>query len=297
MKRTIFTGSGVAIVTPMYADFTINYPLLRELIEFQIANKTDCIVICGTTGESSTFTDEEHVEAIRFAVDTVAGRVPVVAGTGSNDTRYAIWLSKEAEAVGADALLQVTPYYNKTTQAGLIKHFYACADATNLPNILYNVPSRTGLNIQPETYLELSKHPNIVAAKEANGNLSSVAKTRSLCGDELDIYSGNDDQIVPILSLGGKGVISVLSNVLPKETHDICELYFSGKVQESAQLQLRLISLIDALFIEVNPIPVKEAVRMMGYPVGECRLPLTELSDAHRAVLAEKMKKWGLYRS
>ena len=226
MKKTIFTGAGVAIVTPMHDDLSINWELLGELIDYQIDNGTDAIVIVGTTGEASTLTDEEHVKAIRYAVERTAGRVPVVAGTGSNHTDYSLWLSKEAKQAGADGLLLVTPYYNKTSQAGLVRHFLAVADTVDLPVILYNVPSRTGMNIQPKTYLELSKHPNIVAAKEASGNISQIAMIRSLCGDGLDIYSGNDDQIVPILSLGGKGVISVLSNVAPRQTHDICQLYF-----------------------------------------------------------------------
>jgi len=230
------------------------------------------------------------VESVRFTVDKVGGRVPVVAGVGSNHTDYAVWLSKEAKAAGADALLHVTPYYNKTSQPGLIRHFEAIADATDLPIILYNVPSRTGVNIKPETYLALSKHPNIVAVKEANGNLSAVAQTRYLCGDNLDIYSGNDDQIVPILSLGGKGVISVLSNIMPKETHDICQLYFDGKTAESAALQIRLMGLIDALFCDVNPIPVKEAMNLLGWKAGHCRLPLVDISDAGRELLIKEMK-------
>ena len=241
MKKTIFTGAGVAIVTPMNPDLSINWELLGTLIDDQIAHGTDAIVIAGTTGEASTMTDEEHVQSIRFAVERTAGRVPVVAGAGSNHTDYALWLSREAKQAGADALLHVTPYYNKTSQAGLVRHFMTLADATDLPVILYNVPSRTGVNIQPKTYQELCKHPNITATKEASGNLSQIAMIRSLCGDELDIYSGNDDQIVPILSLGGKGVISVLSNVAPRQTHDICQLYFDGKVRESADLDQRFI--------------------------------------------------------
>ena len=239
-------------------------------------------------------TDEEHVQSIRFAVERTAGRVPVVAGAGSNHTDYALWLSREAKQAGADALLHVTPYYNKTSQAGLVRHFMTLADATDLPVILYNVPSRTGVNIQPKTYQELCKHPNIVAVKEASGNLSQIAMIRSLCGDELDIYSGNDDQIVPILSLGGKGVISVLSNVAPRQTHDICQLYFDGKVRESADLQIKLLPLINALFCDVNPIPVKEAVRMMGWDAGMCRLPLVELNTEHKALLSREMEAAGI---
>lgn len=294
MKKTIFTGAGVAIVTPMNPDLSINWELLGTLIDYQIAHGTDAIVIAGTTGEASTMTDEEHVQSIRFAVERTARRVPVVAGAGSNHTDYALWLSREAKQAGADALLHVTPYYNKTSQAGLVRHFMTLADATDLPVILYNVPSRTGVNIQPKTYQELCKHPNIVAAKEASGNLSQIAMIRSLCGDELDIYSGNDDQIVPILSLGGKGVISVLSNVAPREAHDICQLYFDGKVRESADLQIKLLPLINALFCDVNPIPVKEAVRMMGWDAGICRLPLVELSADHNELLSREMKAAGI---
>ena len=294
MKKTIFTGAGVAIVTPMNPDLSINWELLGTLIDDQIAHGTDAIVIAGTTGEASTMTDEEHVQSIRFAVERTAGRVPVVAGAGSNHTDYALWLSREAKQAGADALLHVTPYYNKTSQAGLVRHFMTLADATDLPVILYNVPSRTGVNIQPKTYQELCKHPNIVAVKEASGNLSQIAMIRSLCGDELDIYSGNDDQIVPILSLGGKGVISVLSNVAPRQTHDICQLYFDGKVRESADLQIKLLPLINALFCDVNPIPVKEAVCMMGWDAGMCRLPLVELDPEHKELLSREMRAAGL---
>ena len=294
MKKTIFTGAGVAIVTPMNPDLSINWELLGTLIDDQIAHGTDAIVIAGTTGEASTMTDEEHVQSIRFAVERTAGRVPVVAGAGSNHTDYALWLSREAKQAGADALLHVTPSYNKTSQAGLVRHFMTLADATDLPVILYNVPSRTGVNIQPKTYQELCKHPNITATKEASGNLSQIAMIRSLCGDELDIYSGNDDQIVPILSLGGKGVISVLSNVAPRQTHDICQLYFDGKVRESADLQIKLLPLINALFCDVNPIPVKEAVCMMGWDAGMCRLPLVELDPEHKELLSREMRAAGL---
>ncbi len=294
MKKTIFTGAGVAIVTPMNPDLSINWELLGSLIDDQTAPGTDALVIAGPTGEASTMTDEEHVQSIRFAVERPAGRVPVVAGPGSNHTDYALWLSREAKQAGADALLHVTPYYNKTSQAGLVRHFMTLADATDLPVILYNVPSRTGVNIQPKTYQELCKHPNITATKEASGNLSQIAMIRSLCGDELDIYSGNDDQIVPILSLGGKGVISVLSNVAPRQTHDICQLYFDGKVRESADLQIKLLPLINALFCDVNPIPVKEAVCMMGWDAGMCRLPLVELDPEHKELLSREMRAAGL---
>lgn len=294
MKNTIFTGAGVAIVTPMNKEGTISYSKLGELIHWQIENGTDAIIICGTTGEATTMTDEEHVECIRYAVQQTAGRVPVVAGTGSNDTAYAIWLAKEAKAAGADAQLQVTPYYNKTSQRGLVRHFTAIADATDLPIVLYNVPSRTGVDIKPETYAELCKHPNIVAAKEANGDVAALAKTLHLCKGELDVYSGNDDTIVPMLSLGGKGVISVLSNVMPRETHDMCKLFFDGNVAQSAKLQVNLMPLVAALFCDVNPIPVKEAMNLMGLDAGPCRMPLVELSDAARESLRSVLSTYGL---
>lgn len=295
MKKTIFKGAGVAIITPFTED-GVNYDELGRIIEDQIANGTDAIIITGTTGESSTMSDEEHKEAIRYTVEKVNKRIPVIAGTGSNETSYAIQLSKYAEEVGADGLLLVTPYYNKATQKGLIAHYTAIADAVNIPIILYNVPSRTGVTIQIPTFVELAKHPNIVAVKEASGNLSAVAKIRHAVGDALDIYSGNDDQIVPILSLGGKGVISVLSNVTPKKTHDICQLYFDGKVEESAKLQIELIDLIDALFCEVNPIPVKVAMRMLGYEAGPLRLPLCEMEPAHEEQLRQALKAHGLLK-
>ncbi|WP_071433625.1 4-hydroxy-tetrahydrodipicolinate synthase [Angelakisella massiliensis] len=294
MKETIFTGSGVAIVTPMREDRSIDYEELGRLIDFQLDNGTDALIICGTTGESSTMTDEEHVECIAYAVKRVAGRVPVIAGAGSNDTAYAIWVSKEAEAAGADALLQVTPYYNKATQKGLVAHFTAIADATTLPIILYNVPSRTGVNIKPETYLELSRHPRIVAAKEASGDLSAAARTARLCGDALTLYSGNDDQVLPILSLGGKGVISVLANVAPRETHEMVAAYLAGETAKATALQLKYIPLIEALFSEVNPIPVKEALNLMGFHCGPCRLPLTPMEEKNREKLAAALKDAGL---
>ena len=285
MKKTIFTGAGVAIVTPFNSDLSVNYDKLGELIEYQIANGTDAIIICGTTGEASTLTDDEHREEIKFAVDKVAGRVPVIAGTGSNDTAYSIELTRYAKEVGADASLNVTPYYNKTTQRGLIKHFTAIADAVDLPMILYNVPGRTGMTITPDTYKDLSKHPNIVATKEASGNLSDVVRIKYLCGDDLDIYSGEDGLITPMLSLGAKGVISVLSNIKPRETHNICEEYFRGNVEASAALQIKYSNLVDALFCETNPIPVKAAMNVLGFDVGECRLPLYEMSEANLAKL------------
>ena len=294
MKKTIFTGSGVAIATPMRADLSIDFEELGKLIDFQLENGTDAIIICGTTGESATMTDQEHMDSITFAVKHVAGRVPVIAGTGSNDTAYAVWMSKHAEKAGADALLVVTPYYNKCTQKGLIAHFSAIAEATSLPIILYNVPSRTGVDIKPSTYLELSKIPNIVAVKEANGNLSSVAQTRALCGDALEVYSGNDDQIVPIMSLGGKGVISVLANVAPRATHEIAAACLAGDYPKAAEMQLKYIPLINALFSEVNPIPVKEALNQMGFACGPCRLPMTPMEDANKVLLTDEMKKAGL---
>lgn len=292
-KSTVFTGAAVAIITP-FTNNQVDYPQLGAMIERQIAGSTDAIVICGTTGESSTLTDEEHRECIRFCVEKVAGRVPVIAGTGSNDTDYAISLSRYACEVGADALLLVTPYYNKATPKGLIKSFTAVADAVNKPIILYNVPSRTGCNITLPVYKELAKHERIVAAKEASGNISAIAQLSAECGDSLDIYSGNDDQIVPILSLGGKGVISVLSNVVPKETHDICRLWFEGKAKESAQLQLKLLKLANTLFCEVNPIPVKTAMSLMGFCSEEMRLPLCEMDEANRAKLVEVMREYRL---
>lgn len=297
MKKTIFTGAGVAIVTPMRGDGAIDYERLRELINLQLAEGTDAIVICGTTGESSTMTDDEHVATIRCAVECVRGRVPVIAGAGSNDTAYSVWMSKQAKDAGADALLQVTPYYNKTSQQGLIRHFNTIADATDLPVMLYNVPSRTGVNILPETMKELSRHPNIVAVKEASGNIAQIAEAAALCGDELDLYSGNDDQIVPILALGGKGVVSVLSNICPKQTHDICRLFFEGNLQEALSLQLRYFPLIKALFSDVNPIPVKEALSLMGMSCGPCRMPLVEMSSEGRDRLAAVMGKLNLLQN
>lgn len=296
MKKTIFTGAGVAIVTPMNPDESINFDRLGQIIDNQIENGTDAIVICGTTGESATMTDQEHVDCIEYAVKRVNGRVPVIAGAGSNHTSYAVWMSKEAKRVGADALLHVTPYYNKTSQTGLIRHFNAVADATDLPIILYNVPSRTGVNITPATYRELAKHPNIVAAKEASGNISQIAQIAQVCGDELGLYSGNDDQIVPLLSLGAKGVISVLSNIMPRETHDICRLFFEGKIAESRALQLKLLPLINALFSDVNPIPVKEAMNMMGWECGECRLPLVSMQPQAKEHLRVLMQEQGLIK-
>ena len=293
MKKVIFRGAAVAIITPFTED-GVNFPELGRILEDQLAHGTDAVVITGTTGESSTMTDEEHKAAIKCAGEQVRGRVPVIAGTGSNETAYAIQLSQYAEKVGADGLLLVTPYYNKCTQKGLVKHFTAIADSVDIPVVLYDVPSRTGVGIKLETYVELAKHPRIVAVKEANGDLSAIARLRHACGDSLTVYSGNDDQIVPILSLGGQGVISVLSNVVPQQTHDICQLYFDGKVQESAALQLKLIDLIDALFSEVNPIPVKTAMRLLGYAAGPLRLPLCDMEPMHVEQLKTALKAHGL---
>ena len=292
-KQTVFTGSAVAIITP-FLNGEVDFPSLGRILEDQIKRGTDAIVICGTTGESSTLTDEEHRACIRYAVEKVAGRIPVIAGTGSNDTAYAIDLSRYACDVGADALLLVTPYYNKATPKGLTRHFLAVADAVNKPILLYNVPSRTGVNITLPVYQELAKHERIVAVKEASGNLSQIAQIAAELGDSLSLYSGNDDQIVPILSLGGKGVISVLANLMPKETHDICSLYFEGKVKESAALQLRLLDLVNSLFCEVNPIPAKTAMSLLGWCSEEMRLPLCEMEDKNRERLIASMKKVGL---
>ncbi len=296
MKNTIFTGAAVAIITPMNADGSINYDELGRIIDDQIENSTDAIVICGTTGEASTMTDEEHLECIRYAVEKTAKRVPVIAGTGSNDTKYAVELSKEAEEVGADGLLLVTPYYNKTSQRGLIAHFTAIADAVNIPIILYNIPGRTGMNMEVSTIKKLAEHKNIVAVKEASGNISYAAKLIAECGDVIDVYSGNDDMIVPLMSLGAKGVISVLSHVIPKQTHDMVQYCLDNNYAEATKLQIEYLELINNLFIEVNPIPVKEAMNMMGWNAGPCRLPLYEMSDENKAVLRASLAKHGLVK-
>lgn len=294
MKTPIFTGAAVAIITPMLPDGSVDYKGLADLVEFQIKGGTDAIVICGTTGESATLKDDEHLECIRVAVETAAGRVPVIAGTGSNYTEHAVEMSKEAKARGADALLLVTPYYNKTTQRGLVASFNTIVDAAGLPAILYNVPSRTGVNIEPATARELAKNPLICGIKEASGNISQIAMTTALCGDELPLYSGNDDQVVPILALGGKGVISVVSNVAPEPMHRMCQLWFEGKTKESLDLQLQLMGLCKAMFCEVNPIPVKAALGMMGLPAGPCRLPLVPLSDDHAEQVRRELQNAGL---
>ncbi len=293
MKKTIFTGAATAIVTP-FKDGKIDYEAYTRLVEWQIAEGISAIVVAGTTGEGSTLTDSEHKDIIKYTVELVNRRVPVIAGTGSNDTSYAIELSKYADSVGVDGLLLVTPYYNKATQKGLIESFKAVADAVNTPIVLYNVPSRTGCNLTPESCAILAEHENIVAIKEASGNISQIAKLASLTKGKLDIYSGNDDQIVPVLSLGGKGVISVLSNLMPKETDMICKNYLSGKHEEALDAQLRLLPLIDALFCEVNPIPVKAAMAAMGYGENSLRLPLTPMEEAHEEAMLALMKAEGL---
>lgn len=291
----IFKGAGVAIVTPMNEDESVNFEKLNELLDEQIAGGTDAIVICGTTGESACLTVEEHLATIRECVEYVNHRVPVIAGTGSNCTRDAIAMSKEAESYGVDGLLCVTPYYNKATQKGLIKHYTAISDAVHTPIIMYNVPSRTGTNILPETAAYLAKNAeNVRAIKEASGNLSQIAKLKALAGDDIDLYSGNDDQIVPILSLGGIGVISVLSNVAPKKTHDICQAWFDGDVKTSARMQLEAIDMIDSLFCEVNPIPVKTAMNLMGKGVGPLRAPMCAMEEKNVERLKASMKKYGI---
>lgn len=291
----IFTGAGVAIVTPFYDNGEVNYDKFAELIEYQIAHKTDAIIVCGTTGEASTLSHEEHLDVIKYCVEKVNGRIPVIAGTGSNSTETAIYLSAEAEKYGVDGLLLVTPYYNKATQNGLFAHFKMIADSVKVPILLYNVPSRTGCNLAPETIVRLcTEVGNIVGVKEACGNISQIAKLMSLADGKVDLYSGNDDQIVPILSLGGKGVISVLSNVAPEETHAICQKFFDGDVAGSAKLQLNAMELIGALFCEVNPIPVKKAVSLMGFEAGPLRMPLTEMEPANAEKLQNAMKKFGI---
>ncbi len=296
MKKTLFKGAGVAIVTPFNADGSINYTALGKMLEYQIANDTDAIIICGTTGEASTLTDDEQIDVIEFTVNTVNKRVPVIAGAGSNDTAHGINLCRRCEQVGADGLLMVTPYYNKTTQNGLIKYYTDIAKAVDLPIIMYSVAGRTGLNIAPKTVEELADVDNIVAIKEASGNLSQVADIAARCGDKLDIYSGNDDQILPVLSLGGKGVISVLSNVAPKYTHDMVTAFLNGDIAKATKLQLDCIDLVHNLFSEVNPIPVKEALNIMGFEAGGYRAPLVEMERDNRAKLEQSMRAFGLIK-
>lgn len=292
---SIFTGSGVALITPMHEDGSINYNEMERIVNDQIANGTDAIVVCGTTGEASTMSHEEHIETIKACVDMTKKRVPVVAGTGSNCTETAVYLSKEAQKAGADGLLIVSPYYNKATQNGLKKHFTKIASSVDLPVILYNIPSRTGVNIQPATIADLVNDvPNIVGVKEASGDISQIAMLFSMTQGDIDVYSGNDDQILPILSLGGKGVISVLAHVAPKDTHDMVAKYMAGEVEESRNLQIKYIPLCKALFCEVNPIPVKAAMNMMGYHVGSLRMPLTELEEENKKILRQAMLDAGI---
>lgn len=293
MKSIIFKGCGTALATP-FDENGINFKVFEEMIENQIKESVDALIVCGTTGESSTMTEKERKDAIKFVVDIAKKRVPVIAGTGSNNTIQAIAMTKYAEEVGCDACLVVTPYYNKTTQAGLVSHYKAIAESTKLPIILYSVASRTGVNILPETCLELSKIPNIVAIKEASGNISQITKIKQLCKDNLNIYSGNDDQVIPILSVGGIGVISVLSNVAPKYTHDMCTKFLDGNLKEALDMQLKALDLISALFSEVNPIPVKHALKLAGFDFGIPRLPLVELTDKNKEVLEKAMKEMNL---
>ena len=292
-KESIFVGAATAIVTPMNAQ-GVDYPAFERMLRWQVDAGIDALVICGTTGESSTLSDEEHRQVLQFALDTVAGRVPLIAGTGSNDTAYAIDLTKFACEIGYDGVLLVTPYYNKTTQRGLVAHFTAIADASTKPVILYNVPSRTGVNIEPATYAKLAQHPMIAAIKEAGGNISKVVETAALVGDQLDIYSGNDDQIVPIMACGGKGVISVLSNVLPGETSLLCKKFLAGDVQGAMEMQKKYLPLVNALFCEVNPIPAKAAAAAMGYGENYVRLPLVPMEKAHEEVLLQCMRDVGV---
>ena len=291
--NSIFRGAATALITPM-TETGVDYPALEKLINWQIDEGIDALVICGTTGESSTLTDEEHREVLRFSMEVAAGRVPMIAGTGSNDTAYAIDMTKYACELGYDGMLVVTPYYNKTTQKGLVAMFNAIADASTKPIILYNVPSRTGVNIEPATYLKLAEHPNIAAIKEASGNLSKIMETMALVGDKLDLYSGNDDQIVPLMAIGGQGVISVLSNVAPKETSEMCHKVFNGDIAGAMKMQLDYLPLINTLFCEVNPIPVKAAMAAMGWCADILRLPLVNMEDAHRATLLAKMREMGI---
>ena len=294
MADHIFTGSGVALITPMNTDGSVNYDVLKELLEFHVANGTDAIIACGTTGEAATLSEKEHCDVLDFVAKTVNGRIPVIAGTGSNDTSTAVMLSREAQKSGIDALLTVTPYYNKTSQAGLVKHFNVIADSVDLPVILYNVPSRTGCNILPKTCLELSKHPRIRAIKEASGNISQVALIRSLCGDALDIYSGNDDQTVPFMSLGALGVISVFANICPTEMHEICRLCLDNNFAEAQKLHFHYLELMNIMFSDVNPIPIKTAMNLFGFNVGECRLPLVPMSVAGYHDLKDCLAKYDL---
>ena len=296
MKKTTFRGAGVALVTPMNSDSSVNYDELEKLIEFQIKNGTDAIISCGTTGESATLSSQERNDVIEFTVKKVNGRIPVIAGTGCNNTKQALENSLNAEKLEVDGLLIVTPYYNKTSQSGLIKHYEYIADRVKTPIILYNVPSRTGVSIKPQTYLELSRHKNIVAVKEACGDISSLAETISLCKDNLAVYSGNDDQTVPILSLGGIGVISVFSNICPKECHNMVQSYLNGNIEKSKEIQLKYLKLMNAMFCDVNPIPVKEALNLMGFNTGRCRMPLDILSKINYEKLKEILEEYSLIK-
>ena len=293
MKKAIFAGSGVALVTPFH-ESGIDFDKLGELIEFQITNHTDALIICGTTGESATMPDAEHISAVEYAVKKAAGRVPVIAGAGSNDTAHGIELCREAEKAGADGLLLVTPYYNKCTQKGLIRHFKMLAESVKIPVILYNVPSRTGVNILPKTMAELSKVENIVGVKEATGDLVAAMEIRKLCGEDFAIYSGNDDNVVPIMAVGAKGVISVAANLLPQQIHDLCQLCLDKKFDEAAKMQIELFDLNKALFVEVNPIPVKTALNLMGWQVGTLRMPLCEMEEEHLEILKKAMAQYGV---
>lgn len=293
MKKTMFKGAGVALVTPFKEDGAVDYEGITKLLEFQIENKTDAVIICGTSGESATMPDSEHLKVIEHAVKVVNGRIPVIAGTGSNDTAHGIELSKKAEELGVDGLLLVTPYYNKASKKGLVLHYSAIANSVKIPVCLYNVPSRTGVNLPIDVLKELAKIDNIVAIKEASGNISYLMQVAAEV-PELDIYSGNDDMIVPVLSAGGKGVISVVSNILPEDTHNICEYFFNGEIEKSRELQLKMLNLINNLFIEVNPIPVKAALKLMGLPSGMLRLPLCDISDANREILKKSMINYGI---
>ncbi len=294
MKHCLFTGAGVALITPMNLDGSVNYEKLKELVDWHINSKTDAIIVCGTTGEPCTLTDEEHREVIRAVVRRANGKIPVIAGTGSNDTQYAVNLSKAAQDLGVDGVLVVSPYYNRTSQTGLVKHYLKIADSISVPLIIYDIPGRTGCKISLETFKILSDHDNIVGVKAASGVISDVVSLAEACGDRLSIYSGNDEQIVPIMSLGGKGVISVLSNVVPKETHEMCQFYLDGKPKESLELQLKFLDLVHALFIDVNPIPVKDAMNLMGMGVGPCRLPLCSLETSKMEALKLCLKKYNL---
>ena len=295
MKKIIFKGSGVAIITP-FINGVIDYDSLKKLLDYQISNKTDAIIVCGTTGESATLSDFEKIELINYTVQYVNGRIPVIAGTGSNSTLNAINMTKEARKAGADGVLLVTPFYNKASENGMIAHYSAIAESCDIPAILYNVPSRTGCNLTPNVYKKLINYTNIVAVKEASGNISQITEILSEFGNEISVYSGNDDQIIPILSLGGKGVISVLANILPRQTHEICKLWFENKIEESKDLQLKLFKLIRSLFIEVNPIPVKYSLSLMNYCTKEIRLPLTEPSEKTKLLLNDVLKEYNIIR-